>query len=101
MELLSLSPQDPNFQRRILAELLEIKRRLDEKHSRSVPEQSIGRLLPPKEVCLIYGIARNTLEKFFNTGLLTPLRLSPESRKIYVAESQLNKIFQSQIDLNR
>lgn len=99
MDLLSLSPQDPNFQQKILAELLEIKRRLDEKYSRS--EQSIGRLLQPKEVCTTYGIARNTLEKFFQTGLLTPLRLSPDSRKIYVAESQLNKIFKSQIDRNR
>lgn len=99
MELLSLSPQDPHLQQTILAELLEIKRRLDEKYSRS--EQSIGRLLQPKEVCTNYGIARNTLEKFFQAGLLTPLRLSPESRKIYVAESQLTQIFKSQIDRNR
>jgi hypothetical protein len=98
MKSLSLSPQDPNFQQIILAELAEIKRRLDVHAS---TEQSIGKLLQPKEVCQNYGIARNTLEKFFNTGLLTPLRLSPESRKIYVAESQLNQIFKSQINRNR
>ena len=64
----------PNFEQKILAELAAIKQRLDE---------------------------RNTLEKFFQSGLLTPLRLSPQSRKIYVAESQLNQIFKSQVDQNR
>ena len=98
MKSLSLSLQDPNFLQKILAELTGIKQRLD---TTSSVEQSIGKLLQPKEVCQNYGIARNTLEKFFNTGLLTPLRLSPESRKIYVAESQLNQIFKSQIDQNR
>lgn len=89
----------PNFEQKILAELASIKQKLDEKNSQS--EQSIGKLLQPKEVCSLYGIARNTLEKFFQTGLLTPLRLSPDSRKLYVAESQLNQIFKSQIDRNR
>ena len=84
----------PDFQQIILAELAEIKQRLD---SKPTPETSIGKLLQPKEVCQNYGIARNTLEKFFTSGLLTPLRLSPDSRKLYVAESQLNEIFKSQI----
>lgn len=92
------TPNSPDFLQKILAEITEIKQRLD---NTSSTEQSIGKLLQPKEVCQNYGIARNTLEKFFQAGLLTPLRLSPDSRKIYVAESQLNQIFKSQIDQNR
>ena len=89
----------PNFEQKILAELAAIKQRLDERNTQS--EESIGKLIQPKEICERYDIARNTLEKFFQSGLLTPLRLSPESRKIYVAESQLNQIFKSQVDQNR
>ena len=85
-----------NFEQLILAELAEIKQKLDNKTT-PIPEQSIDRYYQPKEVCNIYGITRNTLEKFFKADLLTPLRLSPDSRKIYIAESQMKEIFKSQL----
>ena len=88
------SPENPDFFGKILAELAEIKRKLDA-HRPNL--QSLEKYYQPKELMEIYGITRNTLEKFFQADLLTPLRLSPNSRKIYVAESQMLAIFKSQL----
>lgn len=93
------SPENPDFFGKILAELAEIKRKLDAQ--RPIPQQALERYYQPKELMEIYGITRNTLEKFFQADLLTPLRISPDSRKIYVAESQMLAIFKSQLPPNR
>ena len=93
------SPENPDFFGKILTELAEIKKKLDSQ--RAIPQQSLERYYQPKELMEIYGITRNTLEKFFQADLLTPLRLSPDSRKIYVAESQMLAIFKSQLPQNR
>lgn len=93
------SSESSDFFGKILAELAEIKRRLDAKGP--ILSQPLDKYYQPKELMDIYGISRNTLEKFFQADLLTPLRLSPDSRKIYVAESQMLAIFKSQLPQNR
>ena len=57
----------------------------------------IGRIYPTKEICDEFDINPQTLKKFFIAELLTPLRFSPTSRKIYVAESEIKKIFKNQL----
>ena len=47
----------------------------------------------PKYVCQTYDISRNTLERYFRNGWLTKISISPESSKIYIAESELLKVF--------
>lgn len=92
------SPENPDFFGRILTELAEIRCKLD---ANKPAPQTLDKYYQPKELMEIYGITRNTLEKFFQADLLTPLRLSPDSRKIYVAESQMLAIFKSQLPPNR
>lgn len=87
-------PENPDFFGRILSELADIRRKLD---ANKPNPQSLDKYYQPKELMEIYGITRNTLEKFFQADLLTPLRISPDSRKIYVAESQMLAIFKSQL----
>lgn len=45
-----------------------------------------------EEVCKILDVHRNTLEKYFKVGLLTKLRATPNSNKIYVAESEVKAL---------
>jgi hypothetical protein len=89
--------QSQNFEQIILKKLEEIEKRLDAKNPPIEPSE---RYLQPKELCAVYGITRNTLEKFFQAGLLTPLRFSPTSRKIYVAESQIKQVLKSKLPIS-
>lgn len=83
-----------SFEQIILKKLDEIEKRLNAQNPITEP---LERYLQPKEFCAVYGITRNTLEKFFHTNLLTPLRFSPTSRKIYVAESQVKQVLKSKL----
>lgn len=82
---------------RIFAELAEIKLLLTGKiashQSKSDASNSIVRT--PKFVCEKYDISRGTLDRYFALGLLTKISLSPESSKVYIAESELLKFFNS------
>ena len=55
----------------------------------------LEKLLQPKQICEMYGITRATLEKFFKMDLLTQVRFTAESRKVYVRESQLREVFKT------
>jgi DNA-binding transcriptional MerR regulator len=90
------TPQSQSFEQIILKKLDEIEKRLDAK---TPPAEPLERYFQPKELCTVYGITRNTLEKFFQVGLLTPLRFSPTSRKIYVAESQIKQVLKSKLPI--
>lgn len=72
------TPQSQSFEQIILKKLDEIEKRLDAK---TPPAEPLERYFQPKELCTVYGITRNTLEKFFQVGLLTPLRFSPPVAK--------------------
>jgi hypothetical protein len=90
------TPQSQNFEQIILKKLDEIEKRLDAKNP---PSEPLERYFQPKELCAVYGITRNTLEKFFQADLLTPLRFTPTSRKIYVAESQVKQVLKSKLPI--
>lgn len=88
--------QSQNFEQIILKKLDEIEKRLNAKNPSLEP---LERYFQPKELCAVYGITRNTLEKFFQADLLTPLRFTPTSRKIYVAESQVKQVLKSKLPI--
>ena len=90
------TPKSQNFEQIILKKLDEIEKRLDAKNLSPEP---LERYFHPKELCLVYGITRNTLEKLFRSNLLTPLRLTPTSSKIYVAESQVRQVLKSKLPI--
>lgn len=81
---------------RIFDELAEIKRLLTGNSANIQPQsESDSKLRTPKFVCKKYDISRTTLEKYFRNGWLTKISISPESSKVYIAESELLKVFNS------
>lgn len=81
---------------RIFDELAEIKRLLTGNSANlRPPSESDSKLRTPKFVCEKYDISRTTLEKYFRNGWLTKISISPESSKVYIAESELLKVFNS------
>lgn len=81
----------------IFAELAEIKKLLTGNSATSQPrpnsDSTNSTVRTPKFVCEKYGISRTTLEKYFRNKWLTKISISPESSKIYIAESELLKVF--------
>lgn len=79
---------------RIFDELAEIKRLLIGNSAALQPQpESDSKMRTPKYVCVKYDISRTTLEKYFRNGWLTKISISPESSKVYIAESELLRVF--------
>lgn len=86
---------------RIFAELAEIKRLLTgnsaASQSQSNSDSTNSTVRTPKFVCEKYDISRTTLEKYFRNKWLTKISLSPESSKVYIAESELLRVFSTSL----
>ena len=83
---------------RIFAELAEIKRLLTGNCANPQPQlESNSNMRSPKFVCQKYDISRTTLEKYFRNKWLTKISLSPESSKVYIAESELLRVFSTSL----
>ena len=79
---------------RIFAELAEIKKLLIG-NSTIMKQEANTKVRTPKFVCEKYDLSRTTLDRYFALGFLTKISLSPESSKVYIAESELINFFNS------
>jgi hypothetical protein len=55
------------------------------------------RLYLPKEVCSIAKCSRNHLEKWIRMGLIVPFKPDPNGRKIYIRQTDLEKLLSSNV----
>ena len=53
------------------------------------------KLYLPKEACAIAKCSRNHLEKWIRMGLIVPFRPDPTGRKIYIRQTDLEKLLSS------
>lgn len=55
------------------------------------------RLYLPKEACAIAKCSRNHLEKWIRMGLIVPFKPDPNGRKIYIRQTDLEKLLTSDV----
>lgn len=55
------------------------------------------RLYLPKEACAIAKCSRNHLEKWIRMGLIVPFKPDPAGRKMYIRQTDLEKLLSSNV----